>query len=148
MIGAELAIPIIYIIAAMVTISILLFQFNSRIGRVRTIRVIDSGKVCTPSVGELPSITDRKCGDVQCYQPDPDVDLVFRIGTNPVYYKSICSRLCQEVSVNGGCVNETDTFSKCISLLEPPEGCSSSANPLGRLEGTNQIYYAEDVIRT
>jgi len=151
MLGTELALPVISVITAIIVISILLYQFNNRIGRSRTVRIIDKGKVCDPSLGELPIIPAKNCqksdgSSVECYQPDPNLDLIFEIGTTPVYFQSICSRLCEQISVNGGCANESTSFSTCISLLEPPKGCISSANPLGRLEGSNDVYYANDIV--
>lgn len=126
-------------------------MFDLNIKKARTVRVIKTGELCKPSLGELPVIPDKQCTDgngqpVQCFQPDPSVDLVYQIGINPVYYRSVCSKLCSEVSVNGGCVNETDNFKTCIDQLEPPQNCNSSANPLGRLEGTDDIYYAVGII--
>lgn len=151
MFGHELVMPFISIIILMILISILLFQFNQRIGRSRSVRVISANETCAPALGELPVIPVKQCQNsdgtqVQCYQPDPGIDLIFEISTNSSYYKSVCTRLCQQISTNGGCVQQTDTYDKCISLLEPPEGCNSSANPLGRLTGTNDVYYASGIV--
>ena len=151
MIGSELAIPVIIIMTSIIIISYLLFQFNQNISKARTVRVINSGKVCNPALGELPVIPVKECTNkngelVECYQPNPAVDLTFEIGTSPVYFRSICTRLCKEINTNGGCVNESSTYQSCLTLLEPPGNCNSSANALGRLTGTSDIYYAQDII--
>jgi hypothetical protein len=150
MIGTEITLPIISIITYMITISVLIYLFNNKIGRSRTVRIIENGKICSPTTGELPSIILEDCDDnsssAKCYQPDPTIDLVFEVGTYPVFYQTICSRLCEEISVNGACINETSAYASCISFLKPPDGCNSTANPLGRLNGSNQIYYANSII--
>ena len=151
MIGYELAVPIIAIITAILYIGVLLYQFNSRIGRKRTVRVIPSGEQCTPDPGSLPVIPQKECKndkgeDVSCYQPDPSIDLVFEIGKDPVYFKSICSKLCKETASNGNCLDQSNEYEKCISILQPPSVCNSSANPVGRLNGTTDVYYAIGII--
>ncbi len=151
MIGSELSIPVITIIVGIITVIYLLIMFDLNIGKARTVRVIKTGEMCRPNIGDLPVIPDKKCDDgdgnlVQCFQPDPSIDLIYQIGVDPVYYRSVCSKICIEVSVNGGCVNETNNFKTCINDLEPPQNCNSSANPLGRLEGTDDIYYATGII--
>ena len=151
MIGSELSIPVITIIAGIIIITYLLIIFNQNITKARSVRVIKSGVLCYPNVGELPVIPNKECikksGDsVQCFQPNPSVDLVYEIGINPMFYRSICSILCSQTSTNGGCVNETNNYKSCIEALEPPKNCNSSANPLGRLTGTDDVYYANGIV--
>jgi hypothetical protein len=151
MIGSELSIPVITVIAGIFTIVYLLIMFNKNISKARTVRVINTGSLCKPDLADLPVIPDKQCinkkGEtVQCYQPDPSQDFTFEIGINPVYYRSVCIRLCSSGSINGSCVDETQDFNSCIQKLEPSPECNASANPLGRLDGTDDIYYAVDVI--
>lgn len=151
MIGSELAFPVISIIVGIITIIYLLVMFDLNIGKARTVRVISTGQLCKPNVGDLPVIPDKQCPKsdgtlVQCYQPDPSVDLIYEIGINPVYYRSVCTKICTVASINDGCVEETNNFKTCINTLEPPPNCNSSANPLGRLAGTDDIYYATGII--
>lgn len=152
MIGSELSIPIATIIVGIITVICLLVIFDLNIGKSRTVRVIKTGELCKPDIGDLTVIPNKQCNYngseelVQCFQPDPSVDLVYQIGINPVYYRSVCTKICSETSINGACANETNNYKTCVQTLEPPQNCNTSANPLGRLEGTNDIYYATGII--
>ena len=125
-----------------------LFNYNLRVGEARTVRIRDTGKICEPSLGEIPVIPEETCKTsdgrtVRCYKIN---DITFEISPTPFYYRSVCNRLCGEVNLNGVCEEDNSMYDFCLNLLEPPEGCLNSANPLGRLTDTNSIYYAKAVL--
>jgi hypothetical protein len=147
----ELIIPLIVIIAMGALLIYFLIIFSQKVEDGTTVRVKDDGNICNPPLGDLPIIGNSFCDDelgnnVRCYQPDGDMDLVFEISQVPYYYASVCSRICDGININGGCDDESEIYKSCISLLEPPGVCNTSANPLGRLTETNDVYYAKKVI--
>jgi hypothetical protein len=151
MLGHELITPLIIIISSMITISVLVYLFSGRIYKSRRVKITNSGDLCTPSIGELDAIPKKTCTDrdgktVNCFQPNPDVDLVFGIDVNPVYYRTVCAQLCNGITSNGECENKTPRYDECISQLKPPPNCNDSAKPLGRLTDTDNIYYAQSII--
>ena len=128
-----------------------LIAFNKHIGYARTVRVRNDGKICNAPLGDLPVIPERRCDtedgrNVRCYQPNPNIDLVFEISSTPFYYRSVCNRLCGSINLNGVCDEDNSLYDYCLNLLEPLDGCNNSANPLGRLTETNSIYYAKSII--
>lgn len=153
MIDWEMLLPIIISFAVMIMIIVELIKFNENVGKVRNVRLRDDASLCEPPLAELPIIPERSCetkfgngSTVRCYQPDENVDLVFEISAVPFFYRGVCNQLCGTINLNGTCETETDLYDKCMELLEPPSDCAVSAQPLGRLTGTNSIYYAKAVV--
>ena len=144
-------IPILIIIIFLGVIPFLAYSYSEKIKNGRTVKVRSDGKVCNSPLGSLPIIPRKTCEsntgtDVLCYSPPGDTELNFSISKIPKYYRSVCLSLCARVTINGSCEEENSLFDECITLLEPPEGCVNTARPLGRLEGTSDIYYASGVL--
>jgi len=147
----ELIIPLIIVLVGLFLLVYFLIDFSKVVENGVTVRVADKGSLCNPSLGSLSVIPDKLCQDengsnVQCYQPDESMDLIFEISQVPYYFASVCSRICGSISIEGGCEEENENYKECINLLEPPSPCNNTANPIGRLTGTNTIYYAKKVL--
>lgn len=148
-----LIIPILIILLMIGSIFYCMYAYYEKIKRGRTVRVRSDGKVCSSPLGSLPVIPEKFCktgvgSDVLCYSP-PDIPaLNFSISKIPRYYRSVCIGLCTKITINGSCEEENELFNECISLLEPPDGCVNTARPLGRLEGTSDIYYASELLNS
>ena len=148
MIDYELIPALIFLVLIIILSVFELIKFNSRVGEARTVRIRDDGKLCESPLIVIPNETCETSDErtVRCYKPDPNIDLNFEISSTPFYYRSVCNRLCGEINLNGVCEEENSLYDFCIDLLEPPEGCNNSSNPLGILTDTNSIYYAKGVI--
>lgn len=122
--------------------------YVQKIKQGRTVVVKDTAKNCIPSLENLPVIPVQFCttetgSSVECYEQG---GVNYQISLVPVYYRSVCIKLCGTISEQGNCEEENELYDNCIILLEPPMGCNNTANPLGRLDGTSDYYYAKTVL--
>lgn len=146
-----LIISIILILILIGVNSYYMYVYAEKIRRGRTITVRSDGHVCTDPLGSLPVIPRELCdtglgSTVLCYSPPDASDINFAISKFPRYYRSVCIELCVNATLNGNCEEQNALFDQCISILEPQEGCVNTAKPLGRLEGTSDIYYADIIL--
>lgn len=142
-----LILAILFILVLLGILPFLAYSYSEKIKNGRTVKVRSDGKICSSPLGSLPIIPRKICeGNILCYSPPSAPELNFSISKVPKYYRSVCLSLCTRVTINGYCEEENALFDECITLLEPPEGCVNTARPLGRLEGTSDLYYASGVL--
>jgi len=63
---------------------------------------------------------------------------------NQVFYSKICNNYCPQKLTNGNCGKQTQKYTNCLNLLEPPTGCKNPSQALFIDENGNP-YFAADI---
>lgn len=94
----------------------------------------------------LPLLTStNQCKDGTYYFQSPGGNY-YILGTQPVFYHTVCKSLCGGgTDINGQCGEKNPAgFNICLADLKPQAGCKNSAVPLA-IDDEKTIYYAQEV---
>ena len=61
-----------------------------------------------------------------------------------VFYTKICNKYCPQKLTNGNCNKQTQKYTNCLQLLEPPKGCKNPAQAIF-INEKGKPYFAADI---